>query len=251
MTWHHAHNFKNIIGQRFNGWNVIALCPTNSKVHTKWLCMCDCGKGPFSVRIDALISGHSPHCRFHTAGISKPLKTPRISKIASCHPKRPYGAHGLCRICYSKAYQRTKTVTFLRETNAPVNFYVYLWLRGDGRPYYVGKGFGNRGFTSKGHHVGRPLDRNQIITQEFISESDAFEAEKFFISYYGRRDCGTGILRNRNNGGFGGINNKGKKHSEEHRRRISIALMGKKLSETHRLAISEAKKKKRLCLGQS
>jgi len=50
------------------------------------------------------------------------------------------------------------------------------------------------------------------------TEDDAFEAEKFLISFYGRQDLGTGILRNRTDGGEG---ISGLVFTEEHRRRIS------------------------------
>jgi len=79
-------------------------------------------------------------------------------------------------------------------------FYTYLWLREDGTPYYVGKGKGNRGFTSHKHRQNcPPLDH--ILIQEFLSEDDAFEAEKLLIAYYGRIDLGTGCLRNMTPGG--------------------------------------------------
>jgi hypothetical protein len=81
-------------------------------------------------------------------------------------------------------------------------FYTYLWLREDGTPYYAGKGKGNRGFESRGHRVHcPPLER--IIIQEWVSETEAFEAEKFLILYYGRKDLGTGYLVNLSDGGEG------------------------------------------------
>jgi hypothetical protein len=87
------------------------------------------------------------------------------------------------------------------------SFYTYMWLREDGTPYYVGKGTGNRAFR-KG---SPPVDR--ILLQEFPSERDALEAEKFLISWYGRKDRGTGILYNENDGGFGGDTFSGRRHS--------------------------------------
>jgi hypothetical protein len=83
-------------------------------------------------------------------------------------------------------------------------FYVYLWLRENGTPYYVGKGTGHRGFTSTRHSVHRPPSRDHIIIQNFATESEAFEAEKFFIEFYGRVDLGTGCLHNHAEGGLGG-----------------------------------------------
>ena len=77
------------------------------------------------------------------------------------------------------------------------NFYTYMWLREEGTPYYVGKGKDNRAIR-KGCP---PLD--QILIQPHPSEQDAFAAEMFLIAYYGRKDTGTGILRNRTDGGDG------------------------------------------------
>ena len=82
-------------------------------------------------------------------------------------------------------------------------FYTYLWLRENGTPYYVGKGTDNRGFISDGHIVHRPEDDSRILIQEWLSEEDAFSAEIFLISCYGRKDIGTGILYNRTDGGEG------------------------------------------------
>jgi len=82
-------------------------------------------------------------------------------------------------------------------------FYTYLWLREDGTPYYVGKGKGSRAFVKESHRQSPPKDLNLIITQSWSSEDDAFEAETFLINFYGRKDIGTGVLRNLTNGGEG------------------------------------------------
>jgi hypothetical protein len=84
-----------------------------------------------------------------------------------------------------------------------VVFYTYLWLREDGTPYYVGKGKDDRAFKRASHIQTPPSDIQRIIIQEFESEIDAFAAEIFLISYYGRKDLGTGVLRNRTDGGEG------------------------------------------------
>ena len=81
-------------------------------------------------------------------------------------------------------------------------FYTYLWLRNDGTPYYVGKGRGDRAFSGP-HTVHRPIERERILIQEWPSEAEAFEAEIFLIAFYGRKDIGTGILRNLTDGGEG------------------------------------------------
>jgi hypothetical protein len=122
-------------------------------------------------------------------------------------------------------------------------FYTYLWLREDGTPYYVGKGKGNRGFTSKGHGVHRPISKDHIVLHPVESESEAFETEIALIWYYGRKDNGTGCLRNLTDGGEG---TSGK--PKESRERISKALKGNKhgLGHKHtaevRAVISEARK---------
>lgn len=98
-----------------------------------------------------------------------------------------------------------------------IAFYTYLWLREDGTPYYVGKGHGKRAFRK-----GSP-PRERVIIQEWPSEADAFAAESFLIVYYGRKDIGTGILRNMTDGGEGTF---GRKQSESTRHKKSESLKG-------------------------
>ncbi len=105
-------------------------------------------------------------------------------------------------------------------------FYTYLWLREDGSPYYVGKGMGRRGFLSHGHTVPCPKEVERIIIQEWLSEDQAYEAEKFLISYFGRIDQGTGCLRNLTDGGEGA--SVGHTLSESGRDKLRIAKTGKK-----------------------
>lgn len=100
-------------------------------------------------------------------------------------------------------------------------FYTYLWLREDATPYYVGKGKGNRAFTNAGHNVSRPVLKYRILIQHWETEDEAFRMEKWYISLFGRKDNGTGILRNLTDGGEnppaikGNIHAKGKKHNAE------------------------------------
>lgn len=121
------------------------------------------------------------------------------------------------------------------------NFYTYLWLREDGTPYYVGKGKGRRGYRSEAHGVHKPEIKERILIQEFESEKDAFEAEKFFIAFYGRKDLSEGCLRNLTSGGDGPS---GAKVSEETRKKMSSARKGILKSEEHRRKIGEAHKGK-------
>jgi len=79
-------------------------------------------------------------------------------------------------------------------------YYTYLYLRCDGTPYYVGKGCGRRAYRTA-RRVRPPRDKERVLIQEFNSESDALAAEVFLISYYGRKDLGTGRLLNLTEGG--------------------------------------------------
>lgn len=102
-------------------------------------------------------------------------------------------------------------------------YYNYLWLREDGTPYYAGKGKGSRAFGGR-HSVHKPTEDNRILIQEHPDEESAFEAERFLISYYGRKDLGTGCLYNLTDGGEGGDTSTGKKRSEKAKANISAGL---------------------------
>ena len=83
-------------------------------------------------------------------------------------------------------------------------YYNYLWLREDGTPYYTGKGIGNRAYIPHRRRANvtlYPPIKDRIILYPAESEAYAFEVEKFLIWYYGRKDLGTGCLRNFSNGG--------------------------------------------------
>jgi hypothetical protein len=119
-------------------------------------------------------------------------------------------------------------------------FYVYLWLRSDGMPYYVGKGSNQRGFR---HHrkqsIYRPKDTAQIIIENYTSESEAFVAEKFFIDFFGRADLCKGCLLNLTDGGDG---TSGVVRSKSFREKIQTALTGRKRSTRECRAISKGQK---------
>lgn len=140
-------------------------------------------------------------------------------------------------------------------------FYTYLYLREEGTPYYVGKGTKSRAYVKQGH-AAPPPPRHRILVQEFPDENSAFAAEKFLIEFYGRKDLGTGCLRNLTDGGEGSSGCKtqvGKKNSEETRKKISesnkgrtvtketreklrVALTGRFMSKETRKKIGEAAK---------
>lgn len=81
-------------------------------------------------------------------------------------------------------------------------FYVYAYLREDGTPYYMGKD--KRAWTKAKNEIGKPTDISRIvILQENLTDTEAKEHEINLIKTYGRIDLGTGILRNKTNGGDG------------------------------------------------
>ena len=83
-------------------------------------------------------------------------------------------------------------------------YYVYLYLRKDGTPYYVGKGQGRRAY-SKNHRVNVPKNKDKIVfVNTHLSEKNALKRETELILQYGRRDIKTGILENRTSGGAAG-----------------------------------------------
>lgn len=109
-----------------------------------------------------------------------------------------------------------------------MEFYTYLWLRDNGTPYYVGKGTGIRAFRKHGVHLAPPRER--IVVYPAKDESEAFENEIALIWYFGRRDLGTGCLRNFTDGGENPPNWKGKTRppmTAEHRMKLSKAKLGK------------------------
>ena len=79
-------------------------------------------------------------------------------------------------------------------------FYTYVWFRKDGTPYYVGKGKGDRGFTSSGHRLKCP-SKEYISIQYWPDEATAFAYEIYQIDFWGRKDLHTGCLRNLSDGG--------------------------------------------------
>jgi hypothetical protein len=93
-------------------------------------------------------------------------------------------------------------------TKNPYEFYTYAYLREDRTPYYIGKGKlrkrnkYHRCYYGK-HYVPVPPKERILILKENILEEEAFKHEKYMISVFGRKDNGTGILRNLSDGGEG------------------------------------------------
>jgi hypothetical protein len=105
-----------------------------------------------------------------------------------------------------------------------LDYYVYAYLRTNGTPYYVGKGIGNRAWK-RNRHFPPPKDRTQIVICETgLSEIGALAIERRLIRWYGRKDNHTGVLRNLTDGGDG---SSGFHHSEDAKRKMSVAKKGK------------------------
>lgn len=143
----------------------------------------------------------------------------------------------------------------MRNTD-PNRFYVYAYLRADGTPYYIGKGSGNRAYD-KGKTVTTPrLEDRIVIVKKDLTEERSLEIEMKLIKMYGRKDLGTGVLRNRTDGGDGTLsllvseqtrakmaaNKRGKKRPESFTLMIRAANKGRRFSEEHKQKISMSKK---------
>ena len=152
-------------------------------------------------------------------------------------------------------------------------FYTYAYLREDGTPYYVGKGKIDRAYYKCKNEIKTPKDKSRIIfLKQNLTEEEAFKHEIYMIAVLGRKDLGTGILRNRTSGGEGasgairseelkeklrnaniGKNNPryGKKHSEETKIKIGKKARGRKHSKETREKQSEIKRgKNHPCYGK-
>ena len=88
--------------------------------------------------------------------------------------------------------------------NPPQGYYVYLYLRHDGTPYYVGKGTKRRAWYKNKNELRPPKDKSRIvIVSHKLLEHESFLLEIELIKQYGRKDLGTGILWNLTDGGEG------------------------------------------------
>ena len=155
----------------------------------------------------------------------------------------------------------------------PNIFYTYAYLRKDRTPYYIGKGNGKRVYKKKRGEINPPKDLSRIIfLKQNLIEEEAFEHEIYMIAVFGRKDLGTGILRNKTDGGEGssgavvgeetrrkqserrkGKNNSnygkrgeqsywyGRKHTPETKDKISTSHTGKIFSDEHRQNLSKSK----------
>jgi hypothetical protein len=130
------------------------------------------------------------------------------------------------------------------------DFYTYAYLREDKTPYYIGKGKENRSRVNCGRSIHKPSEDRILILKKNLTEEEAFKHEIYMIAVLGRKDLGTGILRNRTNGGEGTSGRicteetreklKKLRHTIETKKRLRDVNLGRIISPEHRAKISKA-----------
>jgi len=117
-----------------------------------------------------------------------------------------------------------------------MKYYTYAYLRKDGTPYYIGKGSGRRAYNQLNHMVKTPEEERVLILKQNLTEEQANQHEVYMIDVLGRKDIGTGILRNLTDGGEG---ISGYRHTEETKKK-----MRRPNSEEHNRKVRDAIKAK-------
>lgn len=140
-------------------------------------------------------------------------------------------------------------------------YYVYLHVKETtGEPFYVGKGNNFRAYTKNRTNYWKSIykkyGRDVILLEDNLTETEAFELEKYWITRIGRKDINTGPLINFTDGGDGcsGMKhseetkerlrqlNLGKKHTDETKEKVSIAMKGRIMTDLHKQRIGIPRK---------
>lgn len=125
--------------------------------------------------------------------------------------------------------------------------YVYAYMRIDGKtPYYIGKGVGRRAWSKHWNNdhtvetIRRPANIDRIvILQDGLTDEQAVALEISLITLWGRKDKGTGCLRNLTDGGEGAV---GRKQTMKTKEKLRLANLGKKASRKAKENMSIAQK---------
>jgi hypothetical protein len=123
--------------------------------------------------------------------------------------------------------------------------YVYCYLREkDLTPYYIGVASTSFRPLDKRHCCVVPKDKKRIrVMKSGLTQLAAFEWEIFYIAHYGRKDLGTGILRNRTDGGDGLV--PGHKWTKEELARRSQTRLASEKAKREREGITDEVRKQR------
>jgi len=128
-------------------------------------------------------------------------------------------------------------------------YYTYCYLNEEGKPYYIGKGHGNRAYD-RNHSVSLPPRDRILILKDNLTEEEAFRHEVYMIAILGRKSQGEGILENIQKGGnqpprltHHSEETKSKmrrrRHSEETKRKIGQSSKGRPCKEHIKEHLSE------------
>jgi hypothetical protein len=116
------------------------------------------------------------------------------------------------------------------------NFYVYVHLRPDNTPFYIGKGSGNRitDISSRSKWWWNIVNKDYLVEKfpkyiklaENLTEEESLNIEKEYIAKFGRKNIHeNGLLINNTNGGEG---TSGAILSQETRAKMSTSRIGDK-----------------------